>query len=188
MNPCAARSRRILIGSVVLVTALWSPARVDARYYDPQTGQFLQEDSIGSSVSTPEQHNAYTYAGNRPTVFVDPYGHLIFGREKTERALLENFDKVDPQGIFNQEERSLMAGKFVDEVNEFEATRLDSAIKAGDVKTASEIAENVYERIKKKAVRRGTPEDQSLIEKIERAKTQGICILPGGTDGTTPSP
>jgi len=164
------------------------PAVVEGRYYDPKTGQFLQEDTIGSSVSTPEQHHSYTYAGNRPTVFIDPYGHLIFGREDAEKALRENFDKVDPQGVFNQGERALMARKFVDEINELEATKLKGAIQSGDTKAAGEIAEKVYERIKKKAVRRGTPEDQALIEKIERAKSQGICILPGGTDGTTPSP
>ena len=81
-----------------------------------------------------------------------------------------------------------MARKFVDEINEIEAARLDGAIKSGDAKTAGEIAGNVYERIKKKVVRRGTPEDQALIEKIERAKAQGVCILPGGTNGTTPGP
>ena len=159
-----------------------------ARYYDPRTGRFLQEDPLGGSLSMPEQLNSYTYAINRPTVFTDPYGHLIIGRGEAEKALLENFDQVDPNGIFNQEERVLITRKFVDEINELEAKVLQNAVKSGDAKRAQEIAENVYERIKRKVIRKGTPQEQALIEKLDKARAEGLCILPGGTHGTTPGP
>lgn len=175
-----------LIAWFVVAACLVPTLRAEARYYDPKTGRYLQEDSVGSSVSTPEQHNPYPYAQNRPTVFIDPYGRLIFGRKEAEEAFLDNFEAVDPQGVFTQEERALMARKFVDEINELEATELKGALKSGDSQKAGDIAGNVYERIKKKAVRRGTAEDQALLQKIEQAQAQGVCILPGAAADAAP--
>jgi hypothetical protein len=141
---------------------------------------------MSSSIAEPQQQNAYAYTQNRPTIFVDPYGRLIFGRKDAEKAFLENFDQADPQGLFTQEERSIMARKFVDEINEVEGTRLKAALKSGDGETAGEIAGNVYERIKKKAIQRGHPDDIALLRKIEQAESAGVCILPGGA--TNPAP
>lgn len=41
-----------------------------ARYYDPTIGRFLSEDPIGFNGGI----NLYTYVGNRPVNFIDPFG------------------------------------------------------------------------------------------------------------------
>ncbi|HOO57060.1 MAG TPA: RHS repeat-associated core domain-containing protein [bacterium] len=41
-----------------------------ARYYKPETGRFLQEDTVWST-------NLYIYAENIPTIFSDPFGDKI---------------------------------------------------------------------------------------------------------------
>jgi len=45
-----------------------------ARAYDPETGKFLQKDNISGL-------NLYAYVGNRPTVYIDPWG---LQEEKTQ--------------------------------------------------------------------------------------------------------
>ena len=42
-----------------------------ARYFDPQTGRFINEDPAGFDAGSP---NFYVYVGNDPTDGIDPYG------------------------------------------------------------------------------------------------------------------
>ena len=44
------------------------------RYYDPQLGRWTQKDPIGGSVGRIGSGNPYVYAGNVPTMKVDPSG------------------------------------------------------------------------------------------------------------------
>jgi RHS repeat-associated protein len=45
-----------------------------ARYYDPSTGRFLQEDSIGGTPSNSTSLNQYVYALDNPLGYTDPTG------------------------------------------------------------------------------------------------------------------
>jgi len=47
-----------------------------ARYYSPQTGRFISEDSVEGSITNPLSLNLYTYCGNNPVVNIDPSGHI----------------------------------------------------------------------------------------------------------------
>ena len=51
-----------------------------ARYYSPEIGRFLQPDPIGYAAGL----NLYTYCGNNPINWVDPYGLDILGIHSTE--------------------------------------------------------------------------------------------------------
>ena len=47
-----------------------------ARYYDPQTSRFINEDIyLGESTTAPSLHR-YLYAYAKPTVYYDPDGHI----------------------------------------------------------------------------------------------------------------
>ena len=48
----------------------------NARYYDPVLGRFTQPDSIVPDPGDPQALNRYSYVTNRPTILVDPTGHV----------------------------------------------------------------------------------------------------------------
>ncbi|KAA9006329.1 RHS repeat-associated core domain-containing protein [Paenibacillus spiritus] len=46
-----------------------------ARYYDPGTGRFLNEDTYEGQIDNPLSLNLYTYVSNNPLIYTDPTGH-----------------------------------------------------------------------------------------------------------------
>ena len=57
-----------------------------ARYYDPEIGRFITEDSVWGKDSDPLSLNLYTYCHNNPIIYIDPSGHVKF-------ALFSNDDR-----------------------------------------------------------------------------------------------
>ena len=47
-----------------------------ARFYDPDTGLFLQPDSIVPNPGDPQSLNRYTYVSGNPMIFTDPTGYF----------------------------------------------------------------------------------------------------------------
>ena len=46
-----------------------------ARYYDPSTGRFLNEDTVEGQIDNPLSLNLYTYCYNNPLIYLDPTGN-----------------------------------------------------------------------------------------------------------------
>jgi RHS repeat-associated protein len=55
-----------------------------ARWYDPQLGRFISEDSIGFGGG---DVNLYTYVGNRPIAMVDPSGQFGWCRDGDNKPM-----------------------------------------------------------------------------------------------------
>jgi len=49
-----------------------------ARYYDPDAGRFISEDSVRGDANDPLSLNLYTYSSNNPIMFIDPTGHMNY--------------------------------------------------------------------------------------------------------------
>ena len=50
---------------------------LNARFYDPETARFIQQDSYSGDILDPLSLNLYTYAQNNPISYYDPTGHSI---------------------------------------------------------------------------------------------------------------
>lgn len=48
---------------------------LNARYYDPENGRFLSEDTYRGEVNDPDTLHLYAYCKNNPINYVDPSGH-----------------------------------------------------------------------------------------------------------------
>ncbi len=47
-----------------------------ARHYGPSLGRFISPDTIVPEPGNPQALNRYSYVNNRPTVLIDPTGHV----------------------------------------------------------------------------------------------------------------
>jgi len=81
-----------------------------SRYYDPQIGRFTQRDKFNEAgfitgnpavIYNPLQLNDYTYVGNNPLNFIDPWGYCkgemntwIYKYMKIKPAWLPPFEKI----------------------------------------------------------------------------------------------
>ena len=48
---------------------------LNARYYDPEDGRFVTEDSYRGETNEPDTQNLYVYCADNPVNYVDPSGH-----------------------------------------------------------------------------------------------------------------
>jgi len=48
-----------------------------ARYYDPESGRFITEDSKAGSLQDPQTMNRYVYARDNPLMYLDPSGNMF---------------------------------------------------------------------------------------------------------------
>ena len=50
---------------------------LNARYYDPEEGRFLTEDTYCGENDQPDTQCLYVYCANNPVNYVDPSGHFL---------------------------------------------------------------------------------------------------------------
>jgi RHS repeat-associated protein len=50
---------------------------MNARYYAPAPGRFLQQDTYSGNPYDPWTQHLYTYCGNNPVNYIDPTGHFF---------------------------------------------------------------------------------------------------------------
>ena len=51
---------------------------MQARYYDPEIGRFMNTDPVGFKTNNPVSFNRYAYGNNNPYKYTDPKGKFAF--------------------------------------------------------------------------------------------------------------
>ncbi|MCL4872263.1 MAG: RHS repeat-associated core domain-containing protein [Anaerolineae bacterium] len=78
----------------------------NARFYLPGIGRFASADTIVPDVTRPQSANRYSYVENRPTLMVDPSGHLGIcfqqgqNNSETDTALSQMCEELAGKGVF----------------------------------------------------------------------------------------
>ncbi len=66
---------------------------MNARYYNPNTGRFISQDSYKGSEYEPWTQNLYVYTGNNPVNMVDPTGHRpVFATYDSDGGVQNKFN------------------------------------------------------------------------------------------------
>jgi RHS repeat-associated protein len=76
-----------------------------ARYYDPEAGRFLTQDSYLGQAGEPPSLNRYLYAYGNPGTWVDPTGH-----QSARQSLVELYNEGEEQGGVIGTGKQILAG------------------------------------------------------------------------------
>ncbi len=77
---------------------------LNARYYNPEDGRFMTEDSYRGEIMNPETGHLYVYCANNPVNYMDPSGHLfgnwdMFGRYWFDKTVFIRYGKGTTEHI-----------------------------------------------------------------------------------------
>ena len=77
---------------------------MNARYYNPEDGRFMTEDSYRGEIMNPETGHLYVYCANNPVNYMDPSGHLfgnwdMFGRYWFDKTVFIRYGKGTTEHI-----------------------------------------------------------------------------------------
>nr|WP_252508778.1 RHS repeat domain-containing protein [Paenibacillus peoriae] len=97
-----------------------------ARWYDPDSGRFINEDAYQGEQNNPSSLNLYTYVQNNPLIYIDPSGHYISTgpleqlKYELELAMKDVHSKKQADyWLWREEIGSIFAPVYNDNNNEF---------------------------------------------------------------------
>jgi len=171
----------------VFVACLTPTLLVEARYYDPKTGRFLQQDPEvpgqariqrgragiiqPSAFIDTQSLNSYVYVTNNPVLVTDPFGEL----SRLDPRWLIARDKV------RSELRARLAGKFtnaeIERASTIFADKLQPTqipkVTSGNPQLTEEALTEIFKDARNEAVRKGRTEDINLLDRLaEEAQKQ----------------
>ena len=157
-----------------------------ARYYDPDTGRFMQEDPIGFSGG---DVNLYAYAKNNPINFADPRGLVPVGI--VPQSLIDDARRAIQNitnNSFSNHDLDILTNMIIQTIslNPFAPASLSDALRLGNLNPndnplvltpkQAQAIENIFKSLRRDAL---SPEEQQLLkrarEQWDKARQTGAC-------------
>ena len=133
-----------------------------ARYYDPQMGRFINEDSYEGQVNNPLTLNLYSYGLNNPLKYLDPSGNMAVGQ------FFQKFLPSFVAGMTGFDDLiSLFSMNTINAIKQFGTALISGELKIGDIISSvgasfTEPFKYLYEHSKN--VWTGKPSDAEVYE------------------------
>lgn len=152
---------------------------LNARYYDPENGRFLTEDTYRGEMNEPDTLHLYVYCKNNPINYVDPSGHIA-----VEVALLYYAGAaiVSAGLVLYYSNMARIRGKLVYIYKERPAKKKKYSAKAVMPKAGASIKKKVNINKSKSKVKSGTASKKAS----KKSKKERATEIPSWAQGSEP--
>ena len=154
---------------------------LNARYYSPENGSFLTQDTYRGSRSKTETLNLYGYCAGNPISYTDPSGHWIWGVVGAAMGAYDGYKYAKKKGYkgWNMY-ASIAGGAALGAVNPFKIFKMaKSGYKAYKAVKYTKKARNVYKKTKSVVKVRAKPKPTVVAKKQVKSKAKARKVKKG---------
>ena len=154
---------------------------LNARYYSPENGSFLTQDTYRGSRSKTETLNLYGYCAGNPISYTDPSGHWIWGVVGAAMGAYDGYKYAKKKGYKGWKMyASIAGGAALGAVNPFKIFKMaKSGYKAYKAVKYTKKARNVYKKTKRVVKVRAKPKPTVVAKKQVKSKAKASKVKKG---------
>ena len=154
---------------------------LNARYYSPENGSFLTQDTYRGSRSKTETLNLYGYCAGNPISYTDPSGHWIWGVVGAAMGAYDGYKYAKKKGYKGWKMyASIAGGAALGAVNPFKIFKVaKTGYKAYKAVKYTKKARNVYKKTKSVVKVRAKPKSTVVAKKQVKAKAKASKVKKG---------
>ena len=147
---------------------------LNARYYSPENGSFLTQDTYRGSRSKTETLNLYGYCTGNPINYTDPSGHWIWGVVGAAMGAYDGYKYAKKKGYKGWKMyASIAGGAALGAVNPFKIFKMaKSGYKAYKAVKYTKKARNVYKKTKRIVKVKTKPKATVVAKKQVKSKAK----------------
>ena len=147
---------------------------LNARYYSPENGSFLTQDTYRGSRSKTETLNLYGYCAGNPINYTDPSGHWIWGVVGAAMGAYDGYKYAKKKGYKGWKMyASIAGGAALGAVNPFKIFKMaKSGYKAYKAVKYTKKARNVYKKTKRVVKVKAKPKATVVAKKQVKSKAK----------------
>ncbi|MGL5694612.1 MAG: polymorphic toxin-type HINT domain-containing protein, partial [Peptostreptococcaceae bacterium] len=165
---------------------------LNARYYNPEDGRFLTEDTYRGEFSDPSSMHLYAYCVNNPIAYTDPSGHIpVWGIINAGFGALDGYSYAKKKNLKGVKKvGAIVGGAVVGTVNPFKKVKVVKVTKkvkkvAKKAKSTKVVAKRVSKTVRKskvatkKSVKKASKKSSKAYSKARPKVAKKGCFTAG---------